>query len=109
MIWSSSDQTNLASLSRSSIPRADPTTGAARRNPSVVVVMGESINAAQLSVVGFRPDSWKSTNEAWRLRVKRFARNGQFLGEEVRKLPEIAGANAVYAQEKSPADGPQTN
>jgi len=29
--------------------------------------------------------------------VKRFARNGQLLGEEVSKLPEIAAANAVYA------------
>jgi glucan phosphoethanolaminetransferase (alkaline phosphatase superfamily) len=28
--------------------------------------------------------------------VKRFARNGQLLGEEVSKLPEIAAANAVY-------------
>ena len=29
--------------------------------------------------------------------VKRFARNGQLLSEEVSKLPEIAAANAVYA------------
>ena len=42
-------------------------------------------------------------------RVKRFARNGQLLGEEVKELPEVAGANAVYAQDKPPADGPQTN
>ena len=30
--------------------------------------------------------------------VKRFARNGQLLGEEVSKLPEIAAANAVYVR-----------
>ena len=42
-------------------------------------------------------------------RVRRFARNGQLLGEEVKELPEIAAANAVYARDKSPADGPQTN
>jgi glucan phosphoethanolaminetransferase (alkaline phosphatase superfamily) len=38
--------------------------------------------------------------------VKRFARNGQLLGEEVSKLPEIAAANAVYVSSGDNAEPP---
>jgi hypothetical protein len=39
-------------------------------------------------------------------RVKRFARNGQLVGQEVTNLPEAAAANAAYGPDKNNALSP---